>query len=186
MHGLSLVAASRGKWKWKSLSPVRLFESLWNSPGQILEWSPALQAESLPAEPPGKPKNTGMGNLSLLQRIFPTQESNWGLLHCRRILYQLSYQGRPNMTTREVLKCALLKSCPRDSSYLGLKGKSQGYMCARRGGWLMWEHGCSEGLFLKTLFKRRGREGEKERDRQTDRQVHCFRFQQRWKIQSKN
>ena len=73
------------------------------------------------------------------------------------------------MTTREVLKCALLKSCPRDSSYLGLKGKSQGYMCARRGGWLMWEHGCSEGLFLKTLFKRRGREGEKERDRQIGR-----------------
>ena len=31
--------------------------------------------------------------LSLFQRIFPTQESNWGLLHCRRILYQLSYQG---------------------------------------------------------------------------------------------
>ena len=32
---------------------------------------------------------------SLLQGIFPTQESNWGLLHCRRILYQLSYQGSP-------------------------------------------------------------------------------------------
>ena len=31
----------------------------------------------------------------LLQRIFPTQESNWGLLHCNRILYQLSYQGSP-------------------------------------------------------------------------------------------
>ena len=40
------------------------------------------------AEPQGKPKNTGMGSLSLLQRIFPTQESNPGLLHCRRILYQ--------------------------------------------------------------------------------------------------
>ena len=26
---------------------------------------------------------------------FPTQEWNWGLLHCRRILYQLSYQGSP-------------------------------------------------------------------------------------------
>ena len=35
--------------------------------------SPALQAESLPAEPPGKPKNTGVGSLSLLQQIFPTQ-----------------------------------------------------------------------------------------------------------------
>lgn len=34
----------------------------------------------------------------------------------------------------------------------------------------MWEHGCSEGLFFKTLFKRRGRrEGEKERDRQISR-----------------
>ena len=54
---------------------------------------PILQADSLPAEPPGKPKNTGVGSLSLLQGIFPTQESNQGLLHCRRILYQLSYQG---------------------------------------------------------------------------------------------
>ena len=36
--------------------------------------SPALQADSLPAEPPGKPKNTGVGSLSLLQQIFPTQE----------------------------------------------------------------------------------------------------------------
>ena len=45
------------------------------------------------SEPPGKPKNTGVGSLSLRQGIFPTQESNWGLLHCRQILYQLSYQG---------------------------------------------------------------------------------------------
>ena len=54
--------------------------------------SPALQADSLPAEPPRKPKNTGVGSLSLLQPIFPTQGSNWGLLHCRWILYQMSYQ----------------------------------------------------------------------------------------------
>ena len=55
--------------------------------------SPTLQADSLPAERPGKPKNTGVGSLSLLQQVFPTQESNQGLLHCRRILYQLTYQG---------------------------------------------------------------------------------------------
>ena len=55
----------------------------------------ALQVDSLPAEPTRKPKNTGVGNLSLLQQIFLTQESNWGLLHCRWILYQLSYQGSP-------------------------------------------------------------------------------------------
>ena len=33
-------------------------------------------------------QNTGVGSLSLLQWIFPTQESTRGLLHCRRILYQ--------------------------------------------------------------------------------------------------
>ena len=54
--------------------------------------SPALQADSLPAESQGKPKNTGVGSLSLLQQIWPTQESNQGLLHCRWILYQLSYE----------------------------------------------------------------------------------------------
>ena len=57
--------------------------------------SPALRADSVPAEPPGKPKNTGVGTLSLLQCIFLTQELNQGLLQCRWILYQLSYQGRP-------------------------------------------------------------------------------------------
>ena len=55
----------------------------------------ALQADSLPSEPPGKPKDTGVGSLSLLQGIFPTQELKRGLLHCRWILYQLSYQGSP-------------------------------------------------------------------------------------------
>ena len=62
--------------------------------------SPTLQADSLAAEPQGKPKNTGVGGLSLLQRIFPTQESNWGLLHCRGILFQLSYRGVYRITQR--------------------------------------------------------------------------------------
>ena len=44
---------------------------------------------------PGKPMNAGVGSLSLLQGIFLTQESNWGLLQSRQILYQLSYQGNP-------------------------------------------------------------------------------------------
>ena len=57
--------------------------------------SPALQVDSSLAEPQGKPRNTGLGSLSLLQGIFLTQESNQGLLHCRWILYQLSYQGSP-------------------------------------------------------------------------------------------
>ena len=51
--------------------------------------SPTLQADSLPAVPQGKLKNTEVGSLSLLQQIFLTQELNWGLLHCRWILYQI-------------------------------------------------------------------------------------------------
>ena len=91
-----------------SLRPHGL-HSPWNSPGQntgvdshsllqgnlpnpeIEPRSPALKADSLPAEPQGKPKNTGVGSLSLLQWIFPTQGLNQGLLYCRWILYQLSY-----------------------------------------------------------------------------------------------
>ena len=40
-------------------------------------------------------QNTGVDSLSLLQGIFPIQGSNPGLLHCRRILYQLSHKGTP-------------------------------------------------------------------------------------------
>ena len=40
-------------------------------------------------------QNTGVGSLSLLQGIFPTQGSNPGLPHCRWILYQLSHKGSP-------------------------------------------------------------------------------------------
>ena len=71
---------------------------------RILEWvaipfsrgssqprSPALQADCLPTESQGGSKNTGVGNLSLLQRIFPIQESNQGVLHFRWILCHLSY-----------------------------------------------------------------------------------------------
>ena len=52
-----------------SLHPLVLY-SLWNSPGQ----------------------NTGVGCLSLLQGIFPTQGSSPGVPHCRHILYQLSHR----------------------------------------------------------------------------------------------
>ena len=60
--------------------------------------SPALQADSLPAESQGKPKNTGMGSLSLPQGIFLTQEWKRGLLHCKGIVYQLSFQGSPRVS----------------------------------------------------------------------------------------
>ena len=65
-----------------SLQPCRLY-SPWNSPGQ----------------------NTGVGNLSLLQQIFPTQGTNPGLPHCRQILYQLSYQGSWATWEVPILSC---------------------------------------------------------------------------------
>ena len=63
-----------------------------------------IQADSLPAEPQGKTKNTGVGSLSLLQQIFLTQEWNRGHLHCRQFFtnwatreapYYLSHQASP-------------------------------------------------------------------------------------------
>ena len=104
--------------KWKLLSRVQLFATPWTIQSTVFsrpdywKWvsfpfsrdipnpgieprSPTLWVDSLPAEPQGKPKNTGMGSLSLLQWIFLTQELNQGLLHCRQILYQLSYQASP-------------------------------------------------------------------------------------------
>ena len=63
--------------------------------------SPALQVESLLSEPPAS-KNTGVDSLSIFQGISPTKELNPGLLHCRLILYQLSYQRNPT--------CSLLHS----------------------------------------------------------------------------
>ena len=55
--------------------------------------SATLQADSLPAEPQGKPKSIEVGSLSLLQQVFLTQESNLCLLQCTQILY--------HCTTRE-------------------------------------------------------------------------------------
>ena len=51
------------------------YNSPWNSPGQ----------------------NTGVGSLSIIQGFFPNQGSNPGLLHCGRILYQLSHKGSPRI-----------------------------------------------------------------------------------------
>ena len=62
-----------------------------------------------------------MVSLALLQGIFLTQESNWGLLHCRWILYQLRYQGSPLRScthTNLVSNSILLKLCRRKNTRL--------------------------------------------------------------------
>ena len=70
-----------------------------------------------------------MGNRSLLQWICLTQESNPGLLHCRQVLYQLSYKPRvPSNSVQSVLwitsstqaiegdlSCMLLNRAPHDN-----------------------------------------------------------------------
>ena len=141
---------SERKWeKWKSLSHAWLFTTLWTiqsvelsrpahwsgepfpSPGDlpnpgIAPRFPALQADSWPAEPQGKPENTGVGSLSLLHDIFPTQELNQGL-HCRQSFYQLSYQGikaskkEPFQCIRKV-RCEFQWKKMRNGTHL-LKGK---------------------------------------------------------------
>ena len=85
--------------KYQSVQPFTSLEDLPN-PG-IKPRSPTLQVDSLPAEPPGKPKNIGVDSLSLLQGIFLTQKLNWGLLHCRWILYH--YWGCPSCFIISVL-----------------------------------------------------------------------------------
>ena len=70
----------------KLLSHVRLFVTPWTQTQKL-----ALSLWNTPGQ------NTGVGSLSLLQGIFPTQALNPGLLHCRQILYQLSHQGSPTM-----------------------------------------------------------------------------------------
>ena len=62
-------------------------------------WTVARQA-SLPWDFPGK--NTGVDCHVFLQGIFPTQESNPGLLHCRQILYRLSYEGSIYLTLKMI------------------------------------------------------------------------------------
>ena len=96
-----------------SLRPHELY-SLWNSPGQ----------------------NTGVGSISPLQGIFPTQGSNPGLPHCRSILYQLSHKGSHKNTS--VGSLSLLQGiCPIQESNWGL------LHCR----WILYQPSC-QGIIL--------------------------------------
>ena len=53
------------------------------------------------------------GSLSLLQQIFPTQELNQDLLHCRRILFQLSYEGSIYFVLMPAVVCSSLLAATR-------------------------------------------------------------------------
>ena len=104
--------------------------SRWNSPGQ----------------------NTGVGNLSFLQGIFPTQEWNPGLPNCRWILYKLSHKGNlrilewvaylfSSRSSQPIIKCLLIRDnlassvlvlhyyylVTKDQHYLGHRKMSVGF-----------------------------------------------------------
>ena len=103
---------------WSGLpfpSPVNLPD-----PG-IEPKSPALQANSLPSEPPGKPKNAEVGSQSLLQGIFLTQELNQNLLHCRWIIYQLSYEGSPAFWSSQWINVPVLSSGAMTLGHMGIQ-----------------------------------------------------------------
>ena len=99
-------------------------------------WPHGLQS---PWDPPGQ--NTGVGSLSLLQGIFPTQGSNPGSPHCRQILYQLSHKGSPeDIMLSEIRQSQKDKHCsiplPWDpwSSHIQRQRRTVG----GRAGWAGW------------------------------------------------
>ena len=73
-----------------------------------MHYSPPWTIVLCPWDFPGK--NTGMDWHFLLQGIFSTQESNLVLLHCRQILYWLSYEGSPIVFSTSILVIFLLKT----------------------------------------------------------------------------
>ena len=106
--------------KWKSLSHVRFFVTpwTWNSLGQ----------------------NTGVGSLSLLQGILPTQGLNPGLLHCKWILYQLRHKGSPRILEWVAYLFSSGSSRPRNQT--GVSCIAGGFFTkwAIREALLFWDH----------------------------------------------
>ena len=87
-------------------------------------------------------QNTRVGNLSLLQGIFPTQGSNPGLMHCRQILNQLSHKVKPKNTG--VGSLSLLQAIfPTQELNLGL------LHCM----WILYQLSCQGSLLhISTMF----------------------------------
>ena len=124
---------------WESESPLAMFNSLqphglyspWNSPGQ----------------------NTRVGSLSHLQGIFPTQELNPSLRHCRWILYQLSYKGSPRIMEWVVYPFSRGSSQPRNRT---------GVSCIAGVFFTNWaikechreSHGCESWTIKKAKYQR--------------------------------
>ena len=104
-------------WTWVSCIVGRFF-TVWATRAAIINYVLCLVAQScltlsdpMDRSPPGSSvrgnspgKNSGGGCHVLLQGSFLTQGSNWGLPHCRQILYHLSHQGSPNQLYSNIKK----------------------------------------------------------------------------------
>ena len=95
--------------------------STWNSPGQ----------------------NTGVGGLSLIQGIFPTQGLNPGLPHCRWILYQLSHKGSPRLWEWVAYPFCSRSSQPRNRT---------GVFCIESGFFTNWAIRQDPGVLVLTHY----------------------------------
>ena len=104
-----------------SLRPHGLY-SPWNSPGQ----------------------NTGVGSLSLHQGVFPTQGSNPGLPHCRKVLYQLSHKGSPRILEWVAFPFSSRSSRPRNRT---------GVSCMAGGFFTNWAIREAHGILHSTKKK---------------------------------
>ena len=81
----------------ESPAPRKHLKQVWSGKGKVAQSCPTLcnPMDYSPQNSPGQ--NTGVGSLSLLQGLFPTQESNPGLPHWRRTLYQLTHKRSPRI-----------------------------------------------------------------------------------------
>ena len=102
------------QWVWGRLPREAKAAGLWttlqvNQSHSVVSDSFRPLGLHSPWDSPGQ--NTGMGSLSLLLSIFPTQGSNPGLQNCRRILYYLRHKGSPTASSKDLLTGALNLGC---------------------------------------------------------------------------
>ena len=118
--GLGHDLSSRGLEGWSEGCPVM---------------SNSLRPHRLyrPGDSPGQ--NTGVGSLSLLQGVLPTQGSNLGCLHCRQILYQLGHQGSRRIL--EWVACPFCRGSSRPRDWTRVSCIAGGFFtnCAMRVEW---------------------------------------------------
>ena len=123
---------------------VEVFDSLWPH-GPYSPWNSQGQ-------------DTGVGSLSLLQGIFPTQGSNPGLPHCRLIFYQLSHKGSPRTLKWVAYPFSSRSSWPRNQA---------GVSCIAGGFFTNWDIRNQQITKLQILLEKEGKKSHSK---------HCMSY----------